>query len=406
MISAAPLMISLLLTAEPGTPLQLQPFLDEVSRQAPRVRAQQANVETAQAAVGVAGSAQDPLLGLMVEGFGRTTGQMLTYRFTQPLDFVWRRGPEKSVARAKVAQSQARGARTVWDARAEAARAFYELWRSHEQDQVLARQLTVLEGMRISAQARYETGSRTAHHAMLRAEAEIAMIRAERAALEAERLAMAAMINALRNQPQGDPVGRPELPPRTPLPSLESLVSRTGKVPEVSSAQAMRTEAEARGSLARSMYLPMPMAGVFFQHEPQMNTGAFGGEVGFSIPLWSFDRQANEVAMAGAMQRAAQREVEAMSVMAEAQLRAAWSRAVAADVALNALEKSALPRLRQTVESAEAEYRSGGEGFLELLEAVLALQRLEGDLATKLADRGLAWLELERILGGPLLDQG
>jgi len=183
-------------------------------------------------------------------------------------------------------------------------------------------------------------------------------------------------------------------------------VVRASAVPEVAAAQAMRSEAEARQAVARSMYLPMPMAGVFLQHEPQMGVAAFGAEVGFSLPLWFFDRQANEVAMARAMQRAAEREVSSMSVMAEAELRTAWSRAVATDAALTALEKSALPRLRRTVESAEAEYRSGGEGFLELLEVVVALQQREGELASRVAERGMAWLELERILGGSLLDQG
>lgn len=399
-------MFSVLLTAvlasnaAAGT-LELEPLLAEVGSSATRVQSQRATTEVARSAVGVAGAMEDPTVSFMVEGVGREMGPMMTYRFMQPLGSLLRRGPEKDVARALVGRAEALTQRAEWDARSAAARGFYELWRSYEVEEILNRQLKVLERMRISAQARYEAGMPLAHHAMLRAEAEISTVHAEKAALAAEREAMIAMVNALRNRPQDTALGTPVLPERPPLPALAELVRRASSVPEVKVAEAMRSEAAARQTVAERMYLPMPMAGAFIQQEPQQQP-AFGAEVALSVPLWFFDRQKNEVAMANAMGRAAKAEQESMRVMAEADLRLAYSRVRSAELSLESIEKVAIPRLRATVESAEAAYRSGSEGFLELLESILALQRLEAERAARIADRGIAWFELSRILGGPV----
>jgi cobalt-zinc-cadmium efflux system outer membrane protein len=129
---------------------------------------------------------------------------------------------------------------------------------------------------------------------------------------------------------------------------------------------------------------------------------AVGGMVGLTVPLWWFDRQANEVRMADAMVARAQRELEAMQVMARTDLRMAWSRAKAAELALQALEETALPRMRETVASSEAAYMSGSGDFLSLLEAVMARQRLEAVRLQAVVRRETARFELARQLGASL----
>ncbi len=397
-----------LLAASPEVPppLELEALLSEVATHAPRLQAQQAAVEVARARVGLAGAWEDPTVDVLVEDVPLRGGEeapmaMFTWRLTQPLNVFGRRGLAKDAARAQVRAEEARTRRAGWDARAQALEAFLELWMNQKMRALIDEQITVLERMKAAAKARYISGMMMGHHDFLRAEAELATMRAEKASLESEREAMAAMLNALRGRPLDEPVGEPVLPERAPLPEVQPLLERADERPEVDEMRWMRAEMEARQGLARRMYLPMPMVAGFYQQrmgEPD----SVGGMVGFTLPLWWFDRQANEVRMAGTMVTRAQRELEAMQVMTRTDLRMAWSRARAADLSFQALEETALPRMRETVASSESAYTSGTGDFLSLLESIMARQRVEAQRLQAVVRRETARFELARLLGSPL----
>lgn len=406
-------LLSFLAAAEPeaaGTqapPLTLQTFLREVSERAPQLRTQQEAEVVARARIGVEGAWEDPSVEVMAESVPLRGGPeqpmpMYTYRFTQPLGTLWRRGPAKSAARAQLGAEQARTRRVDWDARAMAVQAFWDLWMNQEMQALIGRQVATLERMRASARARYVAGMMMGHHDVLRAEAEIATMQAEAAGLESERGAAVALINTLRGRPPDAPVGAAMLAERTPLLALPPLLSRAPERPELAEMRAMRAEMQARRTLAHRMYLPMPMVSGFFEQRPGMEPNSVGGIVGFSVPLWWFDRQRNEVRMAEGMVRQSERALEAMDAMTRADLQMAWSRARGADAALVALEATALPRLRETVRSAEAAYTSGSGDFLSLLEATMAFQRLEAQHVQAVVRRELTLFELERLLGASL----
>lgn len=387
--------------------MELDALLAEVSAQAPQLRAQEAAVEVARARVGVEGAWEDPTVEVMAEsiplrGGGDAPMPMLTWRFTQPLNVFGRRGLAKEVAGAQVKAELARSRRVDWDARAQALAAFLELWMNQEMRSLLARQVSTLERMREAARARYVAGMMMGHHDILRAEAELASMGAERTALEGERQATIALLNVLRGRPLEEPLGEALLPAREPLPEVESLLARSDGSPELESMRWMRAEMEARRGLARRMYLPMPMVAGFYEQRSGGMPDSVGGLLGFTVPLWWFDRQRNEVRMADAMVQGARRELESMAAMTRADLRMAWSRARAADLMLQALEEAALPRMRETVASTEAAYVSGSESFLSLLEATMAWQRLEGERLQAVVRRETARFELARLLGAPL----
>ncbi|MBN1207381.1 MAG: TolC family protein [Myxococcaceae bacterium] len=398
-----------LLAANPegAPPLELETLLAEVASNAPQLRAQQAAMEVARARVGVEGAWEDPTVELMAEDIPLRGGEeaptpMLTWRLTQPLNVFGRRRLAKDAALAQARTEQARTRRVDWDARAQALEAFLELWMNQRMRALLDEQLVTLERMKAAAKARYVAGMMMGHHDFLRAEAELATMRAEKIALESEREAMVTLLNALRGRPLEEPMGEPVLPERAPLPEVTPLLERADERPEVEAMRWMRAEMEARQGLAKRMYLPMPMVAGFYQQRLGEMPDSVGGIVGLTVPLWWFDRQAHEVRMAEAMVTRAQRDLEAMQVMARADLRMAWSRARAADLALQALEETALPRMRETVASSEAAYSSGSGDFLSLLEAVMARQRLEAERFQAVVRRETARFELARLLGSSL----
>jgi cobalt-zinc-cadmium efflux system outer membrane protein len=402
------LLLSSLLTTTPPEPppLELAALLAEVAARAPQLQAQLAAVEVARTRVGMEGAWADPTVDVMAEDIPLRGGDeapmpMITWRFTQPLNVFGRRGLAKDAARAQLQVEQAQARRVGWDARAQAVAAFSELWMNQEMRALLEQQVATLGRMKAAAKARYVSGMMMGHHDFLRSEAELAAMAAERAALDSEREAMVAMLNALRGRPLEEPIGEVMLPEHAALPAVEALLSRTAERPELEAMRWMRTEMEAREKLARRMYLPMPMVSAFYQQRLGEMPDSVGGMVGFTVPLWWFDRQANEVRMAEAMVQRAQRDLEAMQVMTQTDLRMAWSRARAADLALQALEETALPRMRETVKASEAAYVSGTGDFLALLDATMALQQREAERLQAVVRREVARFELERLLGAP-----
>lgn len=401
-------MIALLAAAAAAAaqPLHLDALLDEVGRRAPQIRTQQESVAAARAGVGLAGAFPDPAITVMAEDIplhpsdpdASTT--MVTYRMLFRLDPIFgRRGLSRSAARGSLGAQEALLRRAGWDARAQAVTLFWELWMNREMRDLVDRQLELLRGMERSATARYAAGLPMAHHDVLRAQAESARMEAERATLSEERQAIAAMLNVLRGRPRAEDPGEPEVGARDVVPELAAVLGVASLRPELQQARAMRDEAEARVGLARRTYLPMVMVGGGYQQFTGGMPDALMAEVGLTVPLFWFERQASELEMARAMERRALREVELMEAMTDAELRMAWSRARGADRELAALEETALPRMREAVQSARSSYTAGTGDFLSLLDSAMSLLETDAERIRAAARRAVALYELQRIAG-------
>jgi cobalt-zinc-cadmium efflux system outer membrane protein len=387
-------------------PLHLPELLAEVGERAPTVDVAEADVEVRRAAIGVAGAWEDPQLSVMSEqipigGMSEEAEPiMITYGVAQPLNLFGRRTYAKRVAKADVKRGEAGLRRTRWDARAQAVELFYELWMVDEMGRIVGEQIALLERMREAALALVSAGMGTmGHHDVLRAESEIAAMEAERASLEDERDAIVAMLNTLRGREVAESIGPAELPAVAPLPDLDVAAAAAVGTPEVAAARAMKEGATAERQLALRMYWPMVMVEAEYEQNLDGMPDGIGLGISLTIPLWWWDRQDREVAMARAMERAADREEEAMTRMADAELRMAWSQARAAERKLAALEDAAIPKLRETIASIEAAYIAGTGDFISLLDAVMELQELEEKRVEAIVRRGVARFELDRIAG-------
>ena len=388
----------------PEPVLQLDQVLDEVGRAAPAVEVDRAALAAARAAVDLAGAWQDPTVTITGEalrfpGTATEMAPMLTYRLSQELNLFGRRGAAKQRARATVAGREAILRRTGWNARAQAAALFFELWMSQGQAEILDAQIALMREMKQAALDRVRAGMAMGHHDALRAEAEIARMEAERSSLDDERVAMAAMLNTLRGHPEDPSVPTVALPGRAAIPAFDRIAGAASRTPEVDAARAMRREAEAGRDLARKMYLPMISLEGMYEHRLEGEQDTWGGAVMFSIPLWWRDRQRNEVAMSEAMIARARREEAAMREMASAELRMAWSRLRAADRRVTALEDRALPSIRESVASTRSGYAAGRTDFVVLLESLTALRDLEMERLEAVRDRATAEVEVQRVAG-------
>lgn len=355
----------------------------------------------------MAGAWEDPQVRFRAEelsfAHGRDLEPLTTWQVDQRLELFGRRRASKGAARARVDASQESLRRVEWDARADAVSLFHEIWMNDEMRKLLAQEIASMERMRASAMARYSAGLMMVHHDVLRAEGEIAAMKAEVFALERERDGMVGMLNTLRGVPLLQPVESVALPARREVPASDDVLALAGASPEAAGAAAMVREMEARRALARRMYLPMVMVGAMVEQSPDPMMGTtYGAEITLSVPLWAFDRQRNEVRAANAMLRRAEADTRAMRSMSAADARMAWARAAGADRKLRAIEETALPRMREAVASSEAAYVAGTESFLPVVEAILALQDLEGMRLEAVVRREVALFELSRVSGAPV----
>jgi cobalt-zinc-cadmium efflux system outer membrane protein len=402
MLASTMLVLAVVMAAPP---LRLGDLLAEVSAAAPAVSVADADVAVGRAAVGVAGTWEDPTFSVMGEAIPIRMAEdsdptMISYRVGQQLNLFGRRRLAKRVARSDVARREAGLRRTTWDARAQAVELFYELWMVDEMGRIIDEQIALLHRMREAGLALVRAGMGSmGHHDVLRAESEIAVMEAERASLEDERAAVAAMLNTLRGHAVDEAIGPAELPAEHTLPDLDVAVAAASGTPEVAAARAMKGAAAAQRDLARRMYWPMVMLEAEYEQNLDGMPDGLGIGISVTVPLWYWDRQDNEIAMARAMERFAGRESVAMVKMANAELRMAWSSARAAERKVIALEDSAIPKLRETIASTEAAYVAGTGAFISLLDAVMELKELEGKRVEAIVRRGVARFELDRIAG-------
>jgi len=155
--------------------------------------------------------------------------------------------------------------------------------------------------------------------------------------------------------------------------------------------RAKHAAARADEERAHADAVPTPSIGVqtFTTTGPQ-GLGVAGG---FSIPLPLFDRNQGAVARARAAARQAELELAATSVELAGALEQATRDLAARRDALAKYQTSAMQRLVKVREMAEAAYRSGQGGIVELLDALDAITdaRLrELELRATVADAELA----------------
>ncbi|MBI2376163.1 MAG: TolC family protein [Deltaproteobacteria bacterium] len=373
--------LALLAVAEP---LDLDTVLREAGLAGPRIRATKAEERVAAERARLAGSWRPLEASTMIESLD---GPMLTARLGVPLDAFQRRGPEAKVAAAEERAAQVRTSQVAWEVQNQAAELFLELWMSWQMNELIQRQVDVLNRLRASALAQYASGASMGHHDVLRAESEIAELEATMTNLSDERHGIWAELSTILGRAPSEPPDT-ATPVARPLPEV-SAPDRAGP-PEIEMLERMTDAASARVELEERMTWPMPMVGAFYEYGFESAMHSVGAELSVAIPLTS---EADE---ARADVEVMKQRVALARETANAELTVARRRAVAKDRALRVLERDVVPRLREALASSEAAYSSGTGSFVVLLEDALALLRREEALIRARAERELAILEVLR----------
>lgn len=383
-----------------------------LARGTPRTAAAAAGARAASERIGPARRPPDPdvQIGLMnrdLPGLGLDDPLgMNTVQVMQMVPLGGKLGLTADVERARAAAAAARADDVIWEERARATMAFYQVYAADRAITFARESERLLRDLVATTRAMYAVGeSRQAD--VLRAQVELARMAEEIVRMQAMRDGAAARLNAVLDRPAETPV------PPIAEPALADTLPSTDALLDVALARrpmlrAGADDVRAAGSaerLAGRELWPDLTVGLQYgwRGMPEGGTDRMVSlMLGARLPIW-----------AGSRQRAMRREAVAMREMAEADLRAMQAETRGRVGELAAMAASArrlralydgtiVPQARATAASAMAAYRAGTVDFMTLLDAQMTVNRYRQAAAAATADQGRAIAELEMLTAMPL----
>jgi cobalt-zinc-cadmium efflux system outer membrane protein len=317
---------------------------------------------------------------------------------SQTFDLSGKRGLRGDAAGRRVEATRARGASARLALDAEVRVRFHELLAAEKRVAATAEALRRLEALSTAVVRRQAAGDASGYDRG-RLERERASI-AARAAVEAAGLARArARLGGLLGGEDAPTVTGELLPPAAP-PSLEGLTSRVTSRPDL---RALSEDAEAGTLDARAggrAWIPELTLSGGYKGSVVQDERLTGFAVGVSIPFPLFDRGQDEALRGSGRARAARARLALETGAATAEVRGLHAQATALAEAAHRFRAEALEPSRRLITTADAAYRGGELGILELVDAHRGaldaeLQALELDLTARRAR-----LDLDLAAGG------
>jgi outer membrane protein, heavy metal efflux system len=309
------------------------------------------------------------------------------------------------IARQSTAIERARADETWWDIRAEAAMAFYGIYRADRQIEVMEETLDWLRQFEQVATSMYSVGMGRQSD-VLRAGVEVARMRAELTRMYAMRTTAVARLNALLDRPAAAPVPSVSfaaLPAE--LPTVSELQSWAEESRPLLEGARMGVErARTQQSLARRELWPDLTVGVQYGQRPSdMGTERMGSlMIGFSVPVFAGQRQMQMRNEAAAMEQMAGAELSGTRARVHAGIVELLAELERARTLVTLYRTEVLPQAEANVTSAFSSYRVGRVDFMTLVDAQMTLNQYSQELYELLAEYGQLVAGLEMAVGREL----
>ena len=149
--------------------------------------------------------------------------------------------------------------------------------------------------------------------------------------------------------------------------------------------------------LERALRLPDIALKAAANQDPDIRTSQLGVIV--TIPIW--DRRSGPVGEAAAQLSRARNELEANEFSLGQTLEVAYQQYGIAQTQVVALESGIVRQAQSALRVAEAAYRFGERGFLEVLDAQRVFRAARSELIAARYELASAWVEIERLRALP-----
>lgn len=331
-------------------------------------------------------------------GPGGNPGNARSLALTQPLDLPWRRSARIAAAEAGLAATGATVRAFEADILARLRLHYFDVLRREAELKNAREDMAVMESVRSRIALRVETGE-APRFELIKADAE--MLNAQKTAqaagfrVEQARSALRQAVGgglpaefALRGQLRDVP----ELPP---MEGLRRQLQETS--PDLARVRAEMLRAQHQLDLERRQRWPSLALKASVDEDPDVRSSKFGLVV--SVPLW--DRRSGPVGEASAQLTRARYELAAQEFSLGQQLEVAVQQYEIAGAQVTALESGIVSQAESALKIAEAAYRFGERGFLEVLDAQRVYRAARAELIAARYELAAAWVEIERLRAIP-----
>lgn len=376
----------------------------QMARESSRaVLASRDQVDAARAAVRSAAAFPNPELEVMAgparaRGPGANPGDTRSVALTQPIDLPGRRGARIDAAGAGLEAARAGQAAFEADLMARLRVRFYELLRREAELRAAREDQKLMEDIRGRIALRVETGE-AARYELIKADAETlnaqkltqaAGFRVEQARSSLRQLVGPALAADFTVKGRLDAV--PSVPPLARL-QAEAVAAN----PELARARAEARRAESQLEYERALRLPSLALKASREEDPDLRTSRLGVVV--SVPLW--DRRSGPVGEAAANLSRARNDLAAREFSLGQDLQYAYQQYEIAQTQVIALESGIVRQAENALKVAEAAYRFGERGILEVLDAQRVYRAARNELIAARFELASAWAEIERLRAQP-----
>jgi cobalt-zinc-cadmium efflux system outer membrane protein len=380
-------------------PLTLEKALALADQNHPQLRVSAAVVDRARAGIVTARAYPNPEGGWLAGGqharmAGVASGVAQIFSAEQPLETRQVRRTRLEAASIGKEGAEWSMAETRLVIRAAVKQNFFQVLRRKGEIAWAEENLRLVEDLKRRVQVQVEVGE-AARVELVRAEAEVAMARTlARSAQLRLVTALAGLRTAMGAAPEleFDPAGT--LDPPAQLPSLEQLRKETLETyPGFAQARAGIRQAEAQVRNEVALRRPQPSVASEWEVQPDVSIYRFG----VRIPLMVWNKRQGPIAEAEASVRQARAAAESRRVEILGALESAYGRYQVASQQAAAFEEGVLRQAESAVQAAEAAFRFGERGILEVLDAQRVLRSARLDYLNAQFDRQAALIEVEQL---------
>ncbi|MGH7822662.1 MAG: TolC family protein [Candidatus Binatia bacterium] len=323
-------------------------------------------------------------------------------KLSQKIPFPGKRTTARAAAEHDAGRAREAVGRAELGVVASARKAYYDLWRAHQNLLIYSRDRELVERLARISERRYAVGE-VSQPDVLRAQVELTRllnrVATETLAVDSAR----AELNAILSRSPDDPLGVPEDPPDPRLDvSVEALTGRALRDrPEIRAQRETIEREEAMVRMARLDYLPDFEVTVsrFLNFEAPNGFGVMGA---VSIPLAWKSKYDAALAEARALLGVAKAELRRLEDRARREVRQEYLRARTALLQYDLFVTTHIPQSEQALEASDIGYRTGKIDFLSLIDSVRAVEEVHLEHIEAAAEFGKAVADLERVVGGEL----
>ncbi|MFN9753846.1 MAG: TolC family protein [bacterium] len=392
-----------LIVAQAPQRLTLERALALAVEHNPQLRVASAQRDGAEAGIVTARAYPNPEMTTMVgPQFSRPNaltgpgarGLLQHYSIHQPIEL-----PAVRAARLRTAEAGREGSlyalqEARLSVRAMVKQAFFQVLRRRNEIVLAMENLKLIEDLRRRIQVQVEVGE-AAKLELIRADAEVATARTLATSAQLRYTNALAYLRTVVGAPLGANVElEGQLDTRQPLPALESLrVEVAARHPSLAVAKAEIRRAEGRLRTEQALRRPGLTAHSEYEHQPDLQFYRAG--ISVPLPLWNKREGPIGEAAAGLRQASALADLRRLEI--NANLERAYGMYEVATQQLVAFEDGVLREAEAAVKAAEAAYRFGERGILDVLDAQRVLRTVRTDYLSAQYDLQAALIEIEQL---------